>query len=119
MLDALRFLLSVAARNPKGTRARIPAGIPAMLGAGLAATVFLHCGIQVAGGTSEVGNPSNAINADNGGDGDTASTEVGVRFDFNGSPIQIIKERKPEKKPNADDSASASASDTQTQPPAN
>jgi hypothetical protein len=123
MPDALRFLISVAARIPKGIPARIPAGIPAKLGAALAAAVFLNCGIQVAGGTSEVGNPSNAITADNGKDGDTTSTSVGVLFNVTGSPIQIIRERKPENQASANDSASASTSasvsDTLTQSPAN
>jgi hypothetical protein len=53
-------------------------------------------------------------------DEDTASTDIGVQFDFTGTPIRIIKARKPDKQASAEDSASvsdsdsASASDTQT-----
>ena len=77
----------------------------------LAAFALLHCGpgINVAGGTSEVGNPANATLLDDSVDEDTASTTVGVRFDLIGSPISIIKEKKAEKQASAPDSASASA----------
>jgi hypothetical protein len=108
MLEALSLLKIKAVRNP------------AMWGVLLASAVMIQCGFQVAGGTSEVGNPSTAIKLDEGEDADTAYTEVGVRFDFIGVPVQIIKERKPEdKSEKAAANDSASASGTETPSPAN
>lgn len=101
MLEAKRWLKFKMVRNP--TR----------WGALLASAVMFNCeGFQLAGGTSEVGNPSTAILLDEGEDVDTTFTNVGVRFDFTGVPVQIIKERKPEKNSAADDSASVSGSTT-------
>jgi hypothetical protein len=111
MADALRFLKFHADRIRSG----VLAGIAARLGALFALAFILTCGqggIQVAGGTSEVGNPSNGILVGNRKDEDTASTDIGVQFDFTGTPIRIIKARKPDKQASADDSASASVSDS-------
>jgi hypothetical protein len=127
MADSRRLRIFHTVQMRTGDPTRAPAGpagngfgIAARLGALLAALLVLDCGIRVAGGTSEVGNPSNAIMRDDGRDEDedTASTQVGVRFDFTGAPIQIIKEKKPGKQ-TAADSASASSPATGTSSPAN
>jgi hypothetical protein len=106
MADARRFRIIPAMR----IQAVLCARITMMLGAMLASLLISACGIQVAGGTSEVGNPSNAILAEPKKEKDTTTTEVGVRLDFTGSPIQILKAKKTE--PKAEDSASAKADDS-------
>ena len=74
------------------------------------AGLLSHCGdIQVAGGTSEVGNPSSAIYAGEK-HADTAVARVtGFGISATGTPIVVIREKRP---PAANADAARTAQDT-------
>jgi hypothetical protein len=60
------------------------------------AAMFSDCGqIQVAGGSSEIGNPSTGILADDGGTDTTSGAVDGWGISAQGMPIRVIREKRP------------------------
>ena len=89
-------------------------GIFRMLACLPIAAAFTACGqIQVAGGTSEVGNPSSALYDD--GKPDDQGDVIGIAISAQGSPLGLIRE----KQAGSGDSAQAQAApDTLSTPAA-